>query len=131
MEDEIFKGAFGKNALNMEKKTTSILCYRPWVSGSGARARVGVAGAKVPGAGCAPADGTPGIYCYSKLPLGEQSCRRCPIIWAVDFNSHCVLKAQQNNSGKKKRRKKKNPHSTWMALFPPALLVYLYSKLKI
>lgn len=27
--------------------------------------------------------------------------------------------------------KKKNPHSTWMALFPPALLVYLYSKLKI
>lgn len=28
-------------------------------------------------------------------------------------------------------KKKKNPHSTWMALFPPALLVYLYSKLKI
>jgi len=27
--------------------------------------------------------------------------------------------------------KKKIPHSTWMALFPPALLVYLYSKLKI
>lgn len=91
-----------------------------WVPG------VRVAEARVPGGGCAPADGTPRIYCYSKLPLGEQSCRRCPIIWAVDFNSHCVLKAQQNNSGKKK-----NPHSTWMALFPPALLVYLYSKLKI
>lgn len=63
----------------------------------------GVAEARVPGRGCAPADGTPRIYCYSKLPLGEQSCRRCPIIWAVDFNSHCVLKAQQNNSGKKKK----------------------------
>lgn len=63
----------------------------------------GVAKARVPGGGCAPADGTPRIYCYSKLPLGEQSCRRCPIIWAVDFNSHCVLKAQQNNSGKKKK----------------------------
>lgn len=63
---------------------------------------VGVAKVRVPIGGCTPADGTPRIYCYSKLPLGEQSCRRCPIIWAVDFNSHCVLKAQQNNSGKKK-----------------------------
>lgn len=45
------------------------------------------------------ADSTKRIYCYTKLPLGVQSCRRCPIIWAVDFNSHCVLKAQQNNSG--------------------------------
>lgn len=106
--------------MEKKKKTTSILCYRPWVSGSSARARVGVAGAKVPGAGCAPADGTPGIYCYSKLPLGEQSCRRCPIIWAVDFNSHCVLKAQQNNSGKKKKEEKKKSPLHLDGPFPPS-----------
>lgn len=69
-----------------------------WQDGPGPGGR-----SEVPGGGCTPADGTPRIYCYSKLPLGEQSCRRCPIIWAVDFNSHCVLKAQQNNSGKKKK----------------------------
>lgn len=88
------------------------------------------------GAGCAPADGTAGIYGCSKLPLGEHSCRRCPIIWAVDFNSHCVLKAQQNNSGKKKKKKEKEKKEEIPLLSdgpfpPPALLVYLYSKLKI
>lgn len=74
------------------------------------------------------ADSTKRIYCDTKLPLGAQSCRRCPIIWAVDFNSHCVLKAQQNNSGGKIPTPLRWP----FPLPPPqALLVYLHSKLKI
>lgn len=120
-----------KNALNMEKKQQASC-----VIGRGSLGAVPMPVSGWPGRRC-PAQGARQQmalleFIATASCLSESSHVGDVLLYGqLTLIVIVCLKHSKTTVGKKKRRKKKNPHSTWMALFPPALLVYLYSKLKI